>query len=83
MVPTKATVLFFYCNICGWMSRTSCYPSSCCFFSSGVGYQCQGDITEWTKCTNTLETPERKPFIVPQEYKEKVSLQCFYTEIQI
>ncbi len=44
------------------------------FFSSGVGYQCQGDITEWTKCTNIAETPERKPFIVPQEYREKASL---------
>jgi poly [ADP-ribose] polymerase len=36
-------------------------------FCSGVGYQCQGNLTEWTKCQNTTLEPKRKPFEVPPE----------------
>uniref|UniRef100_A0A2Z5U1X2 Poly [ADP-ribose] polymerase n=1 Tax=Reticulitermes speratus TaxID=60591 RepID=A0A2Z5U1X2_9NEOP len=36
-------------------------------FRSGVGYQCEGDLTEWTKCQNTTLKPKRKPFRVPLE----------------
>jgi len=36
-------------------------------FCSGVGYQCQGDLTEWTKCQNVTLEPKRKPFRVPSE----------------
>ncbi|PNF21175.1 Poly [ADP-ribose] polymerase [Cryptotermes secundus] len=36
-------------------------------FCSGVGYQCLGDLTEWTKCQNTTLEPKRKPFRVPSE----------------
>jgi PADR1 (NUC008) domain. len=36
-------------------------------FRSGVGYHCQGDLTEWTKCQNTTLEPKRKPFRVPPE----------------
>ena len=39
---------------------------------SGVGYQCLGDMSEWTKCTNKTDDPERKPFVVPDEFKEQV-----------
>jgi len=37
-------------------------------FRSGVGYQCQGDLTEWTKCQNVTLEPKRKPFRVPPAY---------------
>ena len=36
-------------------------------FRSGVGYQCQGYLTEWTKCQNVRLEPNRKPFKVPPE----------------
>lgn len=38
-------------------------------FRTGVGYQCTGDLTEWTKCQyNTLE-PERRPFKIPKDFE--------------
>jgi poly [ADP-ribose] polymerase len=36
-------------------------------FCSGVGYQCRGNLTGWTKCQNTTLEPKRKPFKVPPE----------------
>jgi hypothetical protein len=36
-------------------------------YCSGVGYQCLGDLTEWTKCQNKTLEPKRKPFKVPPE----------------
>ena len=36
-------------------------------FRSGVGYQCLGDLTEWTKCQNKTLEPKRKAFKVPPE----------------
>ena len=41
--------------------------------SSGKGYRCTGNISEWTKCTFRSDEPERKPFIVPDELKDQVS----------
>lgn len=35
-----------------------------------VGYICQGDLTEWTKCQHITKEPKRKPFKVPNELKE-------------
>jgi poly [ADP-ribose] polymerase len=36
-------------------------------YHTGVGYQCLGDLTGWTKCQNTTLEPKRKPFKVPPE----------------
>uniref|UniRef100_T1IQQ9 Poly [ADP-ribose] polymerase n=1 Tax=Strigamia maritima TaxID=126957 RepID=T1IQQ9_STRMM len=35
------------------------------------GYKCHGNMTEWTKCTFVTKNPEREPFTVPGEMKEK------------
>ncbi|CAG0883144.1 unnamed protein product [Darwinula stevensoni] len=43
-------------------------------FRSGVGYQCLGNLTEWTKCTNITDNPKRKPFKIPPELAEEYSL---------
>ncbi|PSN54639.1 Poly [ADP-ribose] polymerase [Blattella germanica] len=40
-------------------------------YRSGVGYQCMGDLTEWTKCQNKTLEPKRKPFKVPTELTEE------------
>lgn len=32
------------------------------------GYECNGDLTEWTKCKNLVREPERVPFKIPKEY---------------
>lgn len=40
-------------------------------FRSGVGYQCQGNISEWAKCENKTLEPPRGPFKVPSDMKEK------------
>ncbi|KAK2177762.1 hypothetical protein NP493_581g01048 [Ridgeia piscesae] len=39
-------------------------------YSSGRGYRCTGDATEWTKCQAVVEKPPRKPFVIGDEYKD-------------
>lgn len=43
-------------------------------FRSGIGYQCIGDLNEFTKCLNTTDDPERVPFKVPRDLREKEPL---------
>lgn len=38
-------------------------------YESGKGYVCHGNLTEWTRCTNVVKEPKRKPFCVPEELK--------------
>ncbi|XP_004519483.1 poly [ADP-ribose] polymerase [Ceratitis capitata] len=40
---------------------------------SKSGYLCNGQLTEWTKCTNLLKEPERKPCKIPKKLKEEYS----------
>lgn len=40
------------------------------FYYKTGGYTCSGDLTEWTKCSNTTLNPERKPFKVPKGMAE-------------
>ncbi len=47
-------------------------------FRSGVGYQCMGDMSEWTKCQFKTEDPKRKAFKVPSEFKEAYSFLNMY-----
>ncbi|KAI0222771.1 Poly [ADP-ribose] polymerase 1 [Lamellibrachia satsuma] len=39
-------------------------------YSSGRGYRCTGDATEWTKCQAVVEKPPRKLFLIDAEYKD-------------
>lgn len=48
--------------------------NDCYFVFSKTGYLCHGNLTEWSKCNSLVKEPERKPFIIPDEYKE---LNCF------
>jgi len=47
-------------------------------YRSGVGYQCIGNISEWTKCQYTTLTPARKPFEIPEELKKAHSFLSMY-----
>ncbi|XP_063601793.1 poly [ADP-ribose] polymerase 1-like [Penaeus indicus] len=38
-------------------------------YESGKGYKCHGNLTEWTKCTNIVKEPKRRPFKIPEELK--------------
>lgn len=40
-------------------------------YRSGVGYQCLGHISEYTKCMFVTQDPERVPFKVPNDFKEE------------
>ncbi|XP_036344339.1 poly [ADP-ribose] polymerase-like, partial [Rhagoletis pomonella] len=40
---------------------------------SKSGYLCNGQLTEWTKCSNLIKDPERKPCNIPNNLKEKYS----------
>lgn len=48
------------------------------YYSSGVGYKCDGDISEWTKCTNIVQEPKRKPFVIPEELEKAHSYLAAY-----
>ncbi|CAL4248399.1 unnamed protein product, partial [Meganyctiphanes norvegica] len=39
-------------------------------YHTGIGYQCHGNLSEWTKCTNITLVPKRKEFKVPEELRE-------------
>ncbi|XP_043217135.1 poly [ADP-ribose] polymerase 1-like [Amphibalanus amphitrite] len=47
-------------------------------FRSGVGYQCVGQLTEWTKCTNVVKVPKRRLFKVPKELAEEYPFLASY-----
>ncbi|XP_014252361.1 poly [ADP-ribose] polymerase [Cimex lectularius] len=40
-------------------------------YRTGVGYQCQGDISEWSKCEQVEQTPKRTLFKVPEDLANK------------
>ena len=50
------------------MSRAQVCSLPC---RSGVGYQCIGSLTEWTKCTNIVREPKRRLFTVPKELADE------------
>lgn len=39
-------------------------------YVSGLGYRCQGNVSEWAKCENVSSDPKRTKFVVPEELKE-------------
>ncbi|XP_053963564.1 poly [ADP-ribose] polymerase [Anastrepha ludens] len=45
----------------------------CQLLFSKSGYLCNGQLTEWTKCSNLIKEPERKPCKIPTNLKEKYS----------
>jgi len=47
-------------------------------FRSGVGYQCTGDMSEWTKCQYKTVLPKRKAFKVPGAFKETYNFLNIY-----
>lgn len=40
-------------------------------YKTGVGYECTGSLSEWTKCPATTRQPPRKPFVVPRDLAEQ------------
>ncbi|XP_033328280.2 poly-(ADP-ribose) polymerase [Megalopta genalis] len=48
-------------------------------YTSGLGYKCTGDVTEWAKCEHVTQDPKRKKISIPsnlkQQYPELKSLK--------
>lgn len=42
------------------------------FQFTNTGYKCTGDLTEWVKCENVTQDPEREKCVIPLALKEKV-----------
>ncbi|XP_054835441.1 poly [ADP-ribose] polymerase 1 isoform X3 [Eublepharis macularius] len=40
-------------------------------------YYCTGDITAWTKCVSKTQTPNKKEWIIPKEFREITYLKKF------
>jgi len=47
-------------------------------YQSGVGYKCQGDLSEWTKCQVKSVNPKRREFKVPSDYKQEYNFLAMY-----
>jgi len=47
-------------------------------YQSGVGYRCQGDLSEWTKCQVVSHAPPRKEFKIPKEFKQEYDFLNMY-----
>ena len=47
-------------------------------YQSGVGYKCQGDMSEWTKCSVVSLDPPRREFKVPNDYKQEHAFLSMY-----
>ena len=47
-------------------------------FRSGVGYQCSGNVSEWTKCQNKSNAPERIEFKLPKDFKARYDFCKLY-----
>ena len=47
-------------------------------YQSGVGYRCQGDLSEWTKCQVKSVNPRRRQFKVPNDFKQQYDFLGMY-----
>ena len=47
-------------------------------YQSGVGYRCQGDLSEWTKCQFVSQNPARREFKIPADYKQEYDFLAMY-----
>merc|ERR1719431_1418267 len=47
-------------------------------YQSGVGYRCQGDLSEWTKCQVKSINPKRREFKVPNDFKQQYDFLAMY-----
>lgn len=47
-------------------------------YQSGVGYRCQGDLSEWTKCQVISTQPKRRELKVPHDFKQKFDFLAMY-----
>uniref|UniRef100_A0A336MUR8 Poly [ADP-ribose] polymerase n=2 Tax=Culicoides sonorensis TaxID=179676 RepID=A0A336MUR8_CULSO len=61
-------------------------PCSKCngqFTFTNTGYKCTGDLTEWVKCENITQDPERVKCHIPSALKEKVEfLKKYKSSVQ-
>ncbi|XP_040581358.1 poly [ADP-ribose] polymerase 1 [Lepeophtheirus salmonis] len=57
----------------GALNRCSECSNGQLAFKGSNGYQCTGDISEWTRCVYKTHEPERTPFKIPQEFREEYS----------
>ncbi|KAK4825125.1 hypothetical protein QYF61_024016 [Mycteria americana] len=47
------------------------------FVFKSDAYYCSGDITAWTKCVAKTQTPNRKDWVIPKEFREIPYLKKF------
>ena len=47
-------------------------------YQSGLGYRCQGDLSEWTKCQVVSQQPARREFKIPADYRQEHSFLAMY-----
>ena len=43
-----------------------------------MGYRCQGDLSEWTKCQVVTQSPARREFKIPADYKQEYDFLAMY-----
>jgi len=70
-------------RLCDIMTFGSLEPCTECgggqfVYQSGVGYRCQGDLSEWTKCQVVSLEPKRRDFKVPGDFKQEYDFLAMY-----
>jgi len=70
-------------RLCDLMTFGALEPCTECnggqlVYQSGVGYRCQGDLSEWTKCQVKTLKPARKKFKIPEEFRLKWDFMSMY-----
>lgn len=79
----RLTILLFPFRLADCMTFGALLPCPECkegqlVFRSGVGYQCVGNVSEWTKCQYTTNDPKRKAFKVPDEFRQGYAFLNMY-----
>lgn len=49
-----------------------CETCSGQLFAGTNSYRCSGNISGWTKCTETPTVAKRSPWIIPKEFKKEI-----------
>lgn len=51
-------------------------------YSSGLGYKCTGNVTEWTKCEYVTQDPKRKKCEIPSDMKKEFPIKSYKSKVK-
>ncbi|CAF0799258.1 unnamed protein product [Adineta ricciae] len=79
VIPGEANLIDAVTDCMAFGALEPCPDCSGHLVFNYTNYRCTGNLTEWTKCSYTTQTPKRKPFAIPDDVKETYSIFENYT----